>query len=500
MRTLLALTALVVAAAAAGYSLGRGSEHAVSLGPPPRQTTTAQATQVTGPLRSSRSFEVWFSRGGRLVQALRVYRPTPRVATAALAALLTGPTRAERAAGTGTEIPQGTRLLGLSIANGVAGVDLTSDFEAGAGSRSLKLRLAQVVYTLTQFPSVDAVRFSLDGTPVNVVSGSGVVLDHPVGRDAYRNLGPTITPLAGSWRRLPPAPVGPLTSRAGFWTGRELLVIGEAGGGVVLLAYVPRTDSWHRLRVPPGVRGSFRVAWTGKELVGWGTRAWAFNPSTRRWRRLPQPPVSGPPETLVWTGHELVGWTTSGGAAYRPAGNTWRTLPAAPLRGAAAWTGRELIVVSGSRAAAFTSHGGWRQLPSLPEPRVGASAVWDGRELLVIGGSSAPAVGFAYDPSRDTWRRLAQMESGRTGSAIVWVGTRLLLWGGATGRPGAFVIPLHGLAYDPRTDRWSPLPPAPLRGRVDPLGVWTGRSFVVWGGDPDFADGAAFTPSSHLGP
>src|SRR5438093_9796102 len=110
MRKLLALTALVVAAGAAGFFLARGSEHAVSLGAPPRQTTSTQATQITGTLPSSRALEVWFARRGRLIEALRTHRPTPRVATAALEALLAGPTRAERAAGVKTEIPRGTRL------------------------------------------------------------------------------------------------------------------------------------------------------------------------------------------------------------------------------------------------------------------------------------------------------------------------------------------------------------------------------------------------------
>ena len=86
------------------------------------------------------------------------------------------------------------------------------------------------------------------------------------------------------------------------------------------------------------------------------------------------------------------------------------------------------------------------------------------------------------------------MDSGRKDAAAVWTGRRLILWGGETGTPGSFVIPPHGLAYDPEADRWSPLPQAPLRGRRDPVGVWTGRSLLVWGGDPRFADGGELRP------
>ena len=123
----------------------------------------------------------------------RLHPATLRVATAALEALLAGPSRGEHASGVATAIPQGTRLLGISIQNGVATVDLTSEYQAGGGSRSLQTRLAQVVYTLTQFPTVKTVRFQLDGAPVDVFSSEGIVLDHPVGRSDYADLLPAIT-------------------------------------------------------------------------------------------------------------------------------------------------------------------------------------------------------------------------------------------------------------------------------------------------------------------
>jgi hypothetical protein len=54
------------------------------------------------------------------------------------------------------------------------------------------------------------------------------------------------------------------------------------------------------------------------------------------------------------------------------------------------------------------------------------------------------------------------------------------------------VVPRHGLAYDPRTNRWSALPQAPLAGRSRPTAVWTGRAMITWGGDAK-TDGAVFT-------
>ena len=493
VKTLLVVCALVVAAGAAGWFLASGSQHAVSLGEPLPAATTGRPAQLTGSLPSSSSFEVWFAHGGRLVEVLRAHRATPRVATAALRAVLAGPTSAERASGIQTAIPAGTRLVAIAIADGVANVDLTGDFQAGAGSRDLELRLAQVVYTATQFPSVKAVRFKLNGAPLHVLTDSGSVVDRPVGRSAYGSLAPVAEPLAGSWQQLPRPPVGALGSRFAAWTGRELLIVGRSAGKAIAVAYAPARHTWRRLPAPPGLRGPFRGAWTGKDLIVWGpsaVRAYHLG-----WQPVPAPPVTGTPQLVAWTGRELIGWTANGGAAYRPAQRAWRRLPPAPFTGPAAWTGRELIVVSGSRAAAFRPGTGWRELAPPPEARNGATAVWDGKELLLVGGKNAPATALAYSPATGEWRSLAPMGSGRTGSAVVWTGTRLLLWGGETGVRDALVIPPHGLAYDPKAGRWSPLPQAPLQGRLDPVGVWTGRSLLVWGGDPGFVDGAAFTPA-----
>jgi hypothetical protein len=107
-------------------------------------------------------------------------------------ALLEGPTAAESAAGLFGAIPQGTRFLGLNISNGVATVNLSKEYESGGGSLSMSMRLAQVVYTLTQFPTVTKVNFQLEGVPVSVFGGEGIVLGHPVGRADYEDMAPAI--------------------------------------------------------------------------------------------------------------------------------------------------------------------------------------------------------------------------------------------------------------------------------------------------------------------
>ena len=540
MRRALALA--LAALGTLGFVLsGCDSDDAVSLGPPPQRSTTS-GSDTSAPLPSTRSFEVWFARGERLAPELRTHAATPRVATAALAALLAGPTRVERASGVTTAIPRGTRPLGISIKGGVATVDLTSEYQSGGGSLSMQVRLGQVVYTLTQFPTVRAVRFQLDGRPVDVFSGEGIVLDHPVGRSDYADLSAFGPEVAGTWRSLPPAPITVDAMLTSVWTGREMLIYGVSGVAPdgnflkavnVAAAYSPATRRWRRLAPPRGraqYLGNHDAVWTGKEMLVWGTRA--FDPRTNRWRRLPAPPAGG--GIVVWTGHELIGWgggccgdASADGAAYDPATNRWRRLAHAPLAGrqdpTGAWTGRELIILPGrdpdgkrlEGAAAYNpATDSWRRIASLPIPPAGANAIWDGREVLVTGGTRAQRApserGFAYDPTTNRWRRLPAMDFARTGPAAVWSGKHLLVWGGGAEVAGsdAPAIPPHGLVYDPRRNRWSPLPQAPLLGRVGPTAVWTGHELIVWGGETTecrarrpchtrrFADGAAFTPGS----
>jgi hypothetical protein len=131
------------------------------------------------------TLSVWFTQGEQVTAVPRTFPRVPRVGTAVLEQLLAGPTADEQAAGYGTEIPPTTRLRNLTISDGVAVADFSGDFESGGGTLGLTLRLAQVVCTLDQFPTVDGVRFALDGEVVDVFSGDGLVIDEPVACSDY---------------------------------------------------------------------------------------------------------------------------------------------------------------------------------------------------------------------------------------------------------------------------------------------------------------------------
>lgn len=115
-------------------------------------------------------------------------------AMTAMELLLAGPS-SDEIAGTpaiSTAVPEGTEVLGVEVTEGVATVDLSSEYDDGGGSFGMFARLAQVVYTLTRLPDVDAVAFEIEGEAVTVFSSEGIELDGPQERDGYYDLLPPI--------------------------------------------------------------------------------------------------------------------------------------------------------------------------------------------------------------------------------------------------------------------------------------------------------------------
>lgn len=155
--------------------------------------------------RTATQVSVYFLHDGKLSPA---HRRVTGVATAkgALSALLSGPSGTEQHAGRSTAIPAGTGLNGISVHGSVATVDLTGRFESGGGSASMRARLAQVVFTATQFPGIRSVQLRLDGRAVTSFGGEGIALDPPVTRSTFEDVAPAVlveSPAIGDTARSP---------------------------------------------------------------------------------------------------------------------------------------------------------------------------------------------------------------------------------------------------------------------------------------------------------
>jgi hypothetical protein len=146
---------------------------------------------------------------------------------------------------------------------------------------------------------------------------------------------------------------------------------------------------------------------------------------------------------------------------------------------------------------------GWTQLPGPPEVLAGSATAWTGSQLLVWGGGGDDYVigkGYAFAATSRAWRGIPEGPlSPRSQPASAWTGRELLIWGGRTECcNGSTTFMDDGAAYDPDTDTWRKLAPAPIEART-PFSVWTGRELLVWGSqdrDVRYQDGAAYDPAT----
>lgn len=184
-----------------------------------------------------------------LVPVLRQVPTTPTPARAAMDALLAGPTAAETAGTIGTAIPDGTKLLGLSTKNGVATVDLSTEFDSGGGSASMRYRLGQVVYTLSQFSTVKTVVFQIEGQTVTVFGSEGITLSGPVGRANFYDILPAIFVDRPAWRAALGNP-GRVSGNADVFEATFRIVLLDAAGTALVDQQVMATSG-------SGTRGTF---------------------------------------------------------------------------------------------------------------------------------------------------------------------------------------------------------------------------------------------------
>lgn len=103
--------------------------------------------------------------------------------TNALNALLAGPTFEEK--NCTTLIPKGTKLLGVSIKDGVAILNFNEAFEFNQdGIEGYLAQLKQIINTATEFSSVNSVQFLINGEKKEYLGSDGVWIGTPLGRNS----------------------------------------------------------------------------------------------------------------------------------------------------------------------------------------------------------------------------------------------------------------------------------------------------------------------------
>ncbi len=238
------------------------------------------------------------------------------------------------------------------------------------------------------------------------------------------------------------------------------------------------------------------VALNGKIYVAGGqemgrpdsTLFQVFDPATATWKDLaPMPKGASHVGLAVLDGKIYVagGFTVrphnapiNQFAVYDPAGNKWQTLAPIPMAlGSVSLAGVQgKIHALGGRlpgevtvdmhAVYDPTSAKWSTAAPLPGPRdhLGVVVV-DGRIHVIAGRNneqpSDTGVQDVYDPSTDKWSRLASLPLARSGRAMVYYRGLILYYGGECLNFPSRIAYAEFDAYDPKTDRWTPLAKAP---------------------------------------
>ncbi len=115
------------------------------------------------------------------VQRTVYYVDTPLTET--LNSLLSGLSSNDVNNGLMSMVPEGTRLLGVTVRNGVAYLDFNANFTSSRSGREGSIfLLRQLIYTCTEFSTVDKVQFLINGKTQTYFTDDGIAIDKPLGR------------------------------------------------------------------------------------------------------------------------------------------------------------------------------------------------------------------------------------------------------------------------------------------------------------------------------
>ena len=129
---------------------------------------------------------VYFLKGEKLFAVERKLAANEAPLTKAIAELLAGPSQEEQGQGIFTELPAGTRCLGIKVKGRIAILNFNRKIgEFNGGAARLRGMIAQIIYTATEVAGIDRSWIWVEGQKEVVLGGEGLVLDQPLSRAEF---------------------------------------------------------------------------------------------------------------------------------------------------------------------------------------------------------------------------------------------------------------------------------------------------------------------------
>lgn len=106
--------------------------------------------------------------------------------TTSIRSLIDGPRPGEISNDVLSLIPDGSELVGARIDGGIAFLDFNEQFRFNSlGIEGYKAQVEQIVYTATEFTTVDKVQILVEGQRIDYLGGEGFWVGGPLGRDDF---------------------------------------------------------------------------------------------------------------------------------------------------------------------------------------------------------------------------------------------------------------------------------------------------------------------------
>ena len=279
---------------------------------------------------------------------------------------------------------------------------------------------------------------------------------------SYASDGAAYDPVAGTWRRIAPAPFPVANYIRSAIVGDNLVLVGPDGGWH---AYEASDDRWRELPAQPdgprdpgllsAVDGRIYALGRGDvvQVLDMRTEEWSSLPRSTQEPRIDAQLVLATPEGIVVIGVDSTAKNDGSEPSWALAevydgGASWTRLPHSGILSGWAWlwTGERLVAPTsycedGGEVDGYGSciplggildpgTGTWAKLPEAPEPSGDAWGINQGNELVA-------SQGFLYDDATGTWARIPVPAGAPDHDvAAVWADREIIAFGGLDSQKG----------------------------------------------------------------